>query len=109
MSNTLEAQFIRREVRDDGHVYHIIVPTLAEADGIMLLCPACFLANQGPIGTHRVICWFRGRVPDDAVPGPGRWDITGSDLFDLTLTPSIQLHSACNWHGFITKGKIIFA
>lgn len=31
---------------------------IAEAQGIWFLCPACFVKNQGPIGTHMVLVWF---------------------------------------------------
>lgn len=77
----------------------------AEAHGIWFLCPACFATNGGPVGTHGVVCWFRGRVPDSASPGPGRWTIEGSSFENLTLAPSIQLLSGCAWHGFIRNGE----
>lgn len=84
------------------------VDTLAEADGIMFLCPKCFAANGGPIGTHSVICWFLNRVPDDLPPMPGRWIPGGTGLHDLTFTgpsaASILLTGGCNWHGFIRDG-----
>jgi hypothetical protein len=77
------------------------------ADGLMFLCPKCFTANKGSVGTHRVLCWFRGRVPDDAKPGPGRWELEGSDLSNFTLRPSVDLTpgGGCNWHGFVTNGS----
>lgn len=81
---------------------------LAEAQGVMFLCPKCFEANKGEVGTHRVICWFRGRgVPDDQSPGPGRWDVSGTGFSDLTLKPSVFLSGAdgCQWHGWITNGE----
>lgn len=112
----LDACFIRREVRvetkrfikaeaiaarphgpytdDDtyertGPVEYIpIVDTIAEADGLMFLCPKCCAANGGAVGTHRVICWFVGRVPDDVDPKPGRWTPRGTSLSDLTFVPS---------------------
>lgn len=104
----LEAVFRRREVRDDG-VFHVPVETLAEADGIMFLCPQCFAANGGRVGTHMVICWFEDRVPDDAVPGPGRWKPQGTGLDDLTFvvgkrSNSVALIGGCGWHGFVTNG-----
>lgn len=107
----LEAQFIKYIPRDgqyegDGHLY---VDTLAEADGIVFLCPLCFAANAGPIGTHSVICWFEGKVPDEVSPKPGRWNPVGSSIDDLTFVPgaksnSVQLLGGCNWHGFIKNG-----
>ena len=134
----LEACFLRREVRvearsfvkaeaiaerpqgpytdDDiyertGPVEYIpIVETRAEADGVMFLCPKCFTTNAGPVGTHRVICWFVGRVPDDVDPKPGRWTPTGTSLADLTFVPSegrtqsVLLTGGCGWHGFVVNG-----
>ncbi len=79
------------------------VSTLAEAQGVEMLCPGCFAKNGGPRGTHIIIAWFRGRaVPDDVRPGPGRWAISGSTRDDLTLNPSVDV--GC-WHGFIRDGK----
>lgn len=85
------------------------VNALAEADGVGFLCPKCFAANGGAIGTHQVICWFEGKVPDDAFPGPGRWNPTGTGLDDLTFVPgkrsqSVALIGGCAWHGFVANG-----
>lgn len=73
--------------------------SLQDADGIRFTCPKC--------GAHQVIVWFRGRVPDSATPGPGRWTATGGSFDDLTLTPSINLSGpGCGWHGFVTNGEV---
>ncbi len=135
----LEARLIRREVRveprryvkpdvlaekpngpyDDGDVeervgpveYLLDVETLGEADGLWFLCPKCFAANSGPVGTHAVICWFVGRVPDDVEPKPGRWTPMGTGLSDLTFVPSagrsnsVLLTGGCRWHGFVKDGQ----
>lgn len=101
----LEAKFIKylnTHERQD-------IEDMAEADGVRFLCPKCYADNKGPIGTHSVICWFEGRVPDDAVPGPGRWNPQGTSLHDLTFVPgaksnSVLLLSGCAWHGFVTNG-----
>jgi len=84
------------------------VATLADAQGVYFLCPKCFAENGGAVGTHAVRVLFRGRnVPDDAWPLPGRWDVSGTGIDDLTLTPSIHLTGAgCGWHGFITNGLV---
>lgn len=90
--------------------YILIVETLAEADGVMFLCPKCFADNAGPVGTHTVICWFVGKVPDDVDPKPGRWTPTGTGLADLTFVPSagrshsVLLTGGCRWHGFVANG-----
>lgn len=108
----LAARFLRWEKRADGHTYHVRVETMAEAQGIEFLCPQCFAANGGAVGTHRVVCWSRSRgVPEDARPGPGRWKLDGTSLADLTLNAdppatarSVQLNGGCNWHGHVTNG-----
>lgn len=83
------------------------VDTFEQAQGVRFLCPACFVANGGPVGTHSILCWFRGRgVPDTETPGPARWAASGTGLEDLTLSPSILLTSGCRWHGFVRKGAI---
>jgi hypothetical protein len=70
---------------------------------VMFQCPQCIDAHGGG---HYVQCWFRERgVPDDEMPGPGRWAASGTGLSDLTLTPSMHLLGlGCGWHGFVTDG-----
>ncbi len=105
----LEPRFLRYECRADG-VHHVEVDSIAEAQGLMFLCPKCYVANGGCVGTHRIICWSRSRgVPDDAKPGPGRWDLVGTGFDDLSLlagSSSVQLLGGCNWHGFVTGGEV---
>ena len=100
----LYPQFLARE--DDSQSK--TVDTLAEADGIMFLCPKCFVANGGPMGTHVIICW-KPSVPLTASPSPGRWNMRGTGYGDLSLdagSSSIQLTGGCRWHGFVKDGKI---
>lgn len=103
----LEPQFIRYEL-ENGRESLPYVSALAEAQGVLFLCPACFKANNGPVGTHMVLCWFRDRgVPDTATPKPGRWSVNGTSCEDLTLAPSVLLNGdGCGWHGFVTAGAI---
>lgn len=78
---------------------------IGRAQGVMFLCPACF-ATKGPKGTESVICWFDGRgVPADALPGPGRWSVSGVGFDDLSLSPSVNVDSG-HWHGWVTNGEI---
>jgi hypothetical protein len=107
----LDARFIRY-VEEAGTIRHRVVDTIDEAQGIIFLCPKCFTANGGAIGTHSVICWSSSRgVPDSARPGPGRWAIEGTSIDDLTLngdrgrSRSVLLQGGCGWHGFVTDGK----
>lgn len=101
-----------RYTGDEGKHLHVGDPSdvpLTEADAVMFLCPKCFDAHRGPVGTHSVIC-NRPRVP--LVPGkyvgPGRWEFQGSGLGDLTLvagSSSVQLLGGCAWHGFVRNGQ----
>lgn len=80
--------------------------TIANAQGILFLCPKCFVKNGGRVGTESVLCWFRDRsVPDNALPGPGRWLASGTSFADLTLSPSVNVDHE-HWHGFIVNGEI---
>ena len=100
----LYPQFLARE--DDSQSK--TVDTLAEADGIMFLCPKCFVANGGPMGTHVIICW-KPSVPLTVAPAPGRWNMRGTGYGDLSLdagSSSIQLTGGCRWHGFVKDGKV---
>lgn len=105
----LEPQFLRYVDERTMHVGDPPDVSLQESDGIMFLCPKCFKANSGPIGTHRVIC-NRPRVPQsEHRVGPGRWEFTGSGFDDLTLvagSSSILLQGGCGAHFFIRNGAI---
>jgi len=101
----LEAEFVR-------HVPNGLkrVETFAEAQGLMLLCPACWNKNGGSVGTHSILIWFAGKgVPDEERPAP-RWNAAGTSLEDLTITPSIDVTAGGKypgeWHGFVTNGNI---
>lgn len=94
---------------DDTHWQQ--VATLAEADGLQFLCPKCWEANQGPKGTHSVLCWSP-KVPQTTSPTPGRWDMKGTGIADLTLvagSSSVALQGGCKAHFFIRNGEIINA
>jgi hypothetical protein len=114
----LNGQFVKLSVYHDdpetfpeGRHSFKVVDTIAEAQGIMFLCPACWVKNSGSIGTHSIICWSRSRgVPDERSPGPGRWTFHGSGIGDLTVLgdpvgSAASVNAGC-WHGFITGGKI---
>lgn len=121
----LGAKFLRRVLKEDTWTrrkpdgtdeqvtgpreYLLDVESLAEADGVMFLCPKCFADNKGEVGTHSVICWFVGKVPDDVCPKPGRWNPSGTGLHDLTFVGhgavSVLLTGGgCAWHGFVKNG-----
>lgn len=101
----LEAQFVRRVDDNASQDVH----TLAESDGVMFLCPACFAANGGAVGTHSIICW-RPRVPQTTSPTPGRWEFEGAGIGDLTLvngSSSVALTDGCRAHFFVRNGEIV--
>lgn len=101
----LRANFIKR--LDDKTSQMDVA--MAEADGVMFLCPVCFKANGGSKGTHSVICW-RPHVPQTVDPKPGRWEFKGTGIDDLTLfagSSSIKLDSGCQAHFFVVMGKVV--
>src|SRR5882762_3612372 len=86
------------------------VDQIDEADGISFLCPVCFVANSGSVGTHSIMCW-QPRVPQTVYPVPGRWNFSGTGYGDLTLTAgssSIKLDGpGCGAHFSIKNGEIV--
>jgi hypothetical protein len=99
-------QFVRYE---DGGKSLPKVATAQEADGVMFTCPLCASdsvdTSDGKRSGHVVLCWFVGKVPTDASPGPGRWTFSGSTIEDLTLNPSVFLNGVgCGWHGWVKNG-----
>lgn len=99
--------------RTDKGVFQHRVRSIEKAQGVRFLCPKCYEANGGSVGTHGVVCWSSSRgVPDDAQPGPGRWRLVGTGLNDLTLdaepgkSRSVLLLGGCAWHGFVTNGEV---
>jgi len=101
----LEPQFLKRT--PDTTWSH--VDSISDADGIIFLCPVCFTANKGNVGTHSVICW-QPHVPQTVSRTPARWMFQGSNYDDLTLvaaSSSILLQDApCAAHFFIRNGNI---
>lgn len=87
------------------------VETLAEADGLLFLCPRCFVNNNGKVGTHSIICWFAGKVPDDLTP-KGRWETAGVGLDGLSFigpnAASVLIGGQCQAHFYIRNGAIVF-
>ncbi len=84
------------------------VEAIGDADGIIFLCPKCFAANGGSLGTHSVVCWSP-RVPPDADPKPGRWNLVGTSYADLSLragSSSVLLTGGCNAHFYVERGDI---
>lgn len=111
----LEAAFYRSIPNGDpdgGDWICTPVENIADAQCVQFLCPKCFAANNGSVGTHWIKCWFNGRgVPDHYLPGPGRWNPSGTGLHDLTFVgpgaTSVLLTSGCGWHGWIENGQAL--
>ncbi len=100
------------EIKPGPVYYRSRVETLAEAQGIVFLCPLCFTKNNGTKGTHSCEVTFSGKgVKDDEgvhndLGIPVRWSVTGNNFEDLSTSPSVLLLSGCRWHGFITAGNV---
>ena len=88
------------------------VPTNDNADGIIFLCPKCYLEEGSPVGVHSVICWIPS-IKKEIFPGPGRWVMSGQKE-NLTLTgakgksSSVKLtgKGGCKAHFFVTDGTV---
>lgn len=103
----LEPTFLRYEPKDGRDIF-VMVDSISEAQGVKFLCPKCWKANNGPIGTHAVICW-NPTIPQTVPPQPGRWSLVGTGLHDLSLvaaSSSILLTAGCMWHGYIKNGEV---
>ena len=105
----LDAQFIGMPYYNErGNVIYPHVDTIEEAKGIRYLCPVCFAANGGSVGTHGIVN-MTPVVGQEFRPTPGRWDFVGTGLDDLSLvagSSSIAITGGCNAHYWITNGRI---
>ena len=87
-------------------------PNIVDAQGIVFLCPSCYRKNgNSDVGVHSVLIWFADLgVPEEAFPKP-RWNVTGTSMADISITPSINLatdeQSKDEWHGWVTNGHAI--
>ncbi len=103
----LDAEFIKLS-DDTGNMQ--VVDNIVKAQGIMFLCPVCYKNNSGGIGTHSIICWDLS-VPQSISPKPGRWNLKGTGLNDLSLVNgsssiALQGEGGCKAHFFIRDGEI---
>jgi hypothetical protein len=75
---------------------------IAAADGMMLLCPACFWSNNGN-GAHAMTIWL--------LPRPRCWGFEGSGYADLSIaagSASVTIIGGCRAHFSIKRGKVDF-
>jgi len=114
----LEPQFIALDRNEAGRRIYRHVDSIDAADGLLFLCPTCFEINlrdrgDGTIGTHAIICWRPRIAPEEAVSGPGRWELVGTGYADLSLvgqpSSSVLLQGGCNAHFFVQNGEIVQA
>lgn len=86
----LEANFV--QVTTDGFR---VVGTFAASQGVVFDCPCT---------KHSILIWFRDHgVQDTAVLGAKQWEVAGTTLESLSLSPSISLDC---WHGYVTRGEV---
>ena len=99
----LHSQFLHMDFDSELYDYRGEI-TLAECDGIKFVCPKC--ADKDG---HQIILW-KPHVPITAKwEGPGRWEMVGSGVDDITLvagTSSVQLLTGCQAHFFINGGVV---
>lgn len=96
----------------DGAEIHPSVDCLADAAGIIFLCPKCYLLEGNPRGVHSVVCWTP-KIPGEFLPNPGRWHLDGTGIHDLTLRrgrapSSVQLTTdgGCGAHFYVENGRV---
>ena len=66
-------------------------------------CPLC-----SPKDKHRFTIPTFDAGPVLGVKGAKRWGLSGAPPAweTVSLTPSINLHERCRWHGFVTNGEV---
>ena len=101
----LEPTFVRLEDLNDPKSIIHHVGDLSRAHGILFWCPVCFHTTKA----HYVLCWTP-EVPLIHSPAPGRWEMLGTGVSDLTLragSSSVQLTNGCRAHFFVRDGVIV--
>ena len=107
-----EAERFERGAATAGELIETRGIPFEKAQGLWFLCPLCFEKNKGPVGTHAVEVSFANRGvlehqgSHNKEGKPVRWNVSGTDFANLSLTPSVLLQGGCNWHGFVTNGEI---
>jgi hypothetical protein len=77
---------------------------IAAADGMIMLCPACFWSSNGnKARTHATTIWL--------LPRPRCWGFDGTGYDDLSLKAggaSVTMIGGCRAHYSIQRGKVDF-
>ena len=99
----LNAQFVR--FLPDLVCAHMhkreVVATLSEAQGVKFGCPD----NTGARQEGYAVCVpFRGRGAPEDENGGIQWNVSGTGLHDLTLSPSVNVVGV--WHGWVRNGEV---
>lgn len=113
----LDAQFLGR-VDAERQSCHRQEDRIDGAQGIVFQCPKCAQGKErapygGFVGVHSIRVFFSN--PQNAPVAPQeyddnpRWEMSGTSLDDLTLSPSIDLDvpenkGGCGWHGYVRNG-----
>ena len=110
VQDDLEGQFYGMPVLDEeGHQVWLRVVSIQEAEGLLFLCPTCYVQNgNSSVGTHWIMCWSLN-VSQEFTPTPGRWELVGTELVNVSLvanSSSISVTGGCGAHFFITEGTI---
>lgn len=85
------------------------------AQGVFLWCPCAYGHDERAHGL--IIPFANPRNASQLPPNHGphtrndpnhrvRWNMGGSGLGNLTITPSVDVGTPSCWHGFITNGEI---
>ncbi len=101
---------------------HRELPSIDGAQGVQFWCPCGFGNPEFPLdGGRPHMCLVPFRNPRNAPPCPDnhgclqtgnhdaprpRWEMSGSGLADLTLSPSIAPGDPECWHGHIQNGIV---
>lgn len=111
------AKFIG-EIAADSKSYRRLL-SIEGAQGVLFWCPCGYNKPEYPIdGPRPHGCLIIFANPRNAPPAPAdfgpasrhdpnvhpRWQMSGSGLDDLTLSPSIATNDPECWHGYVTAG-----
>ena len=107
---------------DNGNLIHTRDPRPTNPIGLHLLCPLCWMVRKAPIiapkkaiervegfGVHAAHC-LSPQAPADMLPLPGRWNLIGDTLDELSLKgkkgSSVQFNHGCKAHFLIKNGVV---
>ena len=103
----LQGIFLGMPYRDETGLRHPRAYSIEDAAGLQFLCPVCYVNNKGALGTHSIICWSLN-VSQEWGPAPGRWNLIGTGLSDVSLiadNSSVAIQGPCNAYFYVTNGK----